>query len=79
MAVRSKALMITIVGVVAVLAAASVAWVFLCPSRSADLQKAHIQRRDYDQSVKDIQKVIAKCVQNLVQSSKLTARKPRGR
>jgi len=59
MAVRGKALMITIAGVVAVLAAASVAWVFLCPSRSADLQKAHIQRRDYDQSVQDIQKVIA--------------------
>lgn len=59
MAVRGKALMITIAGVVAVLVAVSVAWVFLCPSRSADLQKAHIQRRDYDQSVKDIQKVIA--------------------
>ena len=59
MAVRGKALGITIAGVVAVLVAVSVAWVFLCPSRSADLQKAHIQRRDYDQSVKDIQKVIA--------------------
>ena len=37
MAVRGKALVITIAGVVAVLAVASVAWVFLCPSRSADL------------------------------------------
>lgn len=59
MAVRGKALVITIAGVVVVLVAVSVAWVFLCPSRSADLQKAHIQWRDYDQSVKDIQKVIA--------------------
>ena len=38
MAARGKALMITIAGVAAVLAVASIAWVFLCPSRSANLQ-----------------------------------------
>lgn len=39
-------------------ALAFVVWAFLWPSQSADLQKADITRRDYDQSVADIQKVI---------------------
>ena len=58
-ALSSKKIIVIVVCVVVALASAFVAWAFLWPSRSAELQKAHIQRRDYDQSVKDIQKVIA--------------------
>ena len=48
-----------VVCVVVALVSAFAAWAFLWPSRSAELQKADIKRRDYDQSVADIQKVIA--------------------
>ena len=57
-ALSSKKIIVIIVCVVVALVVVFVAWAFLWPSRSAELQKADIKRRDYDQSVADIQKVI---------------------
>ena len=58
-ALSSKKIILIVVCVAVALVAVFAAWAFLWPSRSADLQKADIQRRDYNQSVADIQKVIA--------------------
>ena len=58
-ALSGKKIILIVICVIFVLIAGFAAWAFLWPSRSADLQKADIQRRDYNQSVADIQKVIA--------------------
>ena len=58
-ALSGKKTILIIICVILALIAGFAAWAFLWPSRSADLQKANIQRRDYNQSVADIQKVIA--------------------
>ena len=58
-ALGGKKIIIIIICVIIALIAGFAAWAFLWPSRSADLQKANIQRRDYNQSVADIKKVIA--------------------
>ena len=58
-ALGGKKIVLIVICVIIALIAGFAAWAFLWPSRSADLQKADIQRRDYNQSVADIQKVIA--------------------
>ena len=58
-ALSSKKIILIVICVILALIAGFAAWAFLWPSRSADLQKADIQRRDYGQSVADIQKIIA--------------------
>lgn len=58
-ALSSKKIILIVVCVAVALVAVFAAWAFLWPSRSAELQKADIKRRDYDQSVADIQKFIA--------------------
>ena len=58
-ALGGKKIILIVTCVILALIAGFAAWAFLWPSRSADLQKADIQRRDYNQSVADIQKVIA--------------------
>ena len=58
-ALGGKKIILIIICVIIALIAGFAAWAFLWPSRSAELQKADIKRRDYDQSVADIQKVIA--------------------
>ena len=58
-ALGGKKIILIVICVILALIAGFAAWAFLWPSRSADLQKADIQRRDYNQSVADIQKVIA--------------------
>ncbi len=58
-ALGGKKIILIVICVIIALIAGFAAWAFLWPSRSADLQKADIQRRDYNQSVADIKKVIA--------------------
>lgn len=58
-ALSSKKIILIVICVILALIAGFAAWAFLWPSRSTDLQKADIQRRDYNQSVADIQKIIA--------------------
>lgn len=58
-ALGGKKIILIVICVILALIAGFAAWAFLWPSRSADLQKANIQRRDYNQSVADIKKVIA--------------------
>ena len=58
-ALGGKKIILIVICVILALIAGFVAWAFLWPSRSAELQKADIKRRDYNQSVADIQKVIA--------------------
>ena len=58
-ALSSKKIILIVMCVILALIAGFAAWAFLWPSRSAELQKADIKRRDYNQSVADIQKVIA--------------------
>ena len=58
-ALSSKKIILIVICVILALIAGFAAWAFLWPSRSADLQKADIKRRDYNQSVADIKKVIA--------------------
>ena len=58
-ALSGKKTILIIICVILALIAGFAAWAFLWPSRSAELQKADIKRRDYNQSVADIQKVIA--------------------
>lgn len=58
-ALGGKKIIIIIICVIIALIAGFAAWAFLWPSRSAELQKADIKRRDYNQSVADIKKVIA--------------------
>lgn len=54
-----KKIILIILGIVLLAVALFAAWAFLWQSRSGALQKAQIQRRDYAQSVADIQKLIA--------------------
>ena len=58
-ALGDKKIILIVICVILALIAGFAAWAFLWPSRSAELQKADIQRRDYNQSVADIKKVIA--------------------
>ena len=58
-ALGGKKIILIVICVILALIAGFAAWAFLWPSRSAELQKADIKRRDYNQSVADIKKVIA--------------------
>ena len=53
-----KIISIVIVVIIAIVFA-FVAWAFFWPSKSSNLQKANITRRNYEQSVTDIKKVMA--------------------
>lgn len=60
---KAKAVVIVIVVVVAIILAFA-AWAFFWPSQSADLQKANIVRRNYEQSVADINSIVARDTAN---------------